>query len=51
MFCYTLSMNKDVETYHKTLTKGDREICAVLAKEIIAVLPEAEHKVWQGHPV
>jgi hypothetical protein len=38
-------------TYNKALDAGDRKICDVLAKEIDGSLPEAENKVWHGHPV
>ena len=44
-------MHPDTETYHAALLPGDREICELLAQEIAAVLPEAENKVWHGHPV
>jgi hypothetical protein len=37
--------------YHKALLQSDAEICDVLCKEIMRALPEAENKVWHGHPV
>jgi hypothetical protein len=44
-------MHTDTARYHKSLTPVDRAICAVLAREIDRGLPEAENKVWHGHPV
>jgi hypothetical protein len=44
-------MHKDIEAYHRALSKEDKEICEVLAGEITRKLPEAESKVWHRHPV
>ncbi|HEU4366227.1 MAG TPA: DUF1801 domain-containing protein [Candidatus Krumholzibacteria bacterium] len=44
-------MHPDTKKYHKALETGDRKICDLLAKEINRNLPEAENKVWHGHPV
>lgn len=44
-------MNPDTKTYHAALLPEDRKICELLAHEIAEVLPEAENKVWHGHPV
>ncbi|MDF2455196.1 MAG: hypothetical protein K0R51_1189 [Cytophagaceae bacterium] len=44
-------MNKDIETYNEKQSVEDREICRVLSKEICNTLPEAENKIWHGHPV
>lgn len=44
-------MNKEIHDYHKTLITNDQKICEVLYKEICTHLPEAENKVWHGHPV
>jgi uncharacterized protein YdhG (YjbR/CyaY superfamily) len=44
-------MNKDIQKYNASQTAGDKRICNVLAKEISAVLSDAENKVWHGHPV
>ena len=41
----------DIDTYHHALAAGDREICELLAAEIIRGLPEAAGKVWHAHPV
>lgn len=44
-------MKKEIQKYNKALSKKDTEICNMLAKEIIAHLPEAEYKIWHAHPV
>lgn len=44
-------MTKDILDYHDKLTPNDREMCDLLMKEISRHLPEAESKVWHGHPV
>jgi hypothetical protein len=44
-------MHKDIQAYHAALAKTDRDICDVLAVEIIRGLPEAEYKIWHAHPV
>lgn len=44
-------MHPDTGKYNKSLAPGDQKICELLAKEIEQNLPEAENKVWHGHPV
>lgn len=44
-------MNKDILTYNRKLSKPDKAICSLLAKEIDRSLPEAESKIWHAHPV
>jgi hypothetical protein len=44
-------MHRDTVEYNEALAAGDREICELLAREIERGLPEAENKVWHGHPV
>lgn len=44
-------MNTDIRAYNEQLSKEDKEICDILAREINASLPEAENKIWHGHPV
>jgi len=44
-------MNKDITDYNKGLLKEDKEIADTLATEILEALPNAESKVWHGHPV
>ena len=38
-------------TYRRSLPAADRRIARLLSDEITAALPDAEHKVWHGHPV
>jgi hypothetical protein len=45
------NIHPDILKYHNTLLKKDREICEVFNIKIIKILPEAESKVWHGHPV
>ncbi|MES2437125.1 MAG: DUF1801 domain-containing protein [Patescibacteria group bacterium] len=44
-------MHKDIQIYNKALLKEDKDICETLAQEILSALPQAENKVWHGHPV
>lgn len=44
-------MNKDIKAYNNTQTVADKKICNALAEEITKGLPEAEYKIWHGHPV
>ncbi|MBN8783629.1 MAG: DUF1801 domain-containing protein [Terrimonas ferruginea] len=44
-------MNKDIKAYNDEQAAADKAICALLAKEITAALPEAENKIWHRHPV
>lgn len=44
-------MHQDVATYNERQEPGYREICELLAGEIDRGLPDAENKVWHGHPV
>ncbi|GAO44219.1 DUF1801 domain-containing protein [Flavihumibacter petaseus] len=44
-------MNADVKAYNDAQGKEDRTICNLLAKTILAALPDAENKVWHAHPV
>lgn len=41
----------DIQSYNASLAESDREICELLQKEIDATLPEADSKIWHGHPV
>ncbi len=48
----TLSqINKDILAYNKKQSKGNKEICDVLAEEIVHALPKAENKIWHANPV
>lgn len=44
-------MNDDIKTYNASLSKEDQAICSLLFNEINANMPEAENKIWHGHPV
>ena len=41
----------DIAQYHSQLAASDKVICELLQQEINSHLPEAESKVWHGHPV
>lgn len=44
-------MPTDIAEYHAKQTSADQEICQVLFVQITQGLPEAQGKVWHGHPV
>jgi hypothetical protein len=44
-------MNKSIQDYNELLILGGSEICNLLASEIGGILPNAENKIWHGHPV
>ncbi len=44
-------MHKDITNYNNEQEKDRKAICKKLAEEIDKGLPEAESKVWHGHPV
>jgi hypothetical protein len=44
-------MNPDTTKYNQAAAAVDRDICELLAQEIVRGLPEAENKIWHGHPV
>jgi hypothetical protein len=46
-----MPVSKDIKAYNDEQVAGDKAICALLAKEITAALPEAESKIWHRHPV
>jgi len=46
-----MPINKDIKAYNDEQAAADKAICALLAKEITAALPEAENKIWHRHPV
>lgn len=45
------ALGDDVAKYHAALEEGARTICALLNREIRAVLKGADCKVWHGSPV
>jgi hypothetical protein len=44
-------MHPDTSKYNKALAPADRKIADLLAKAIDKNLPQAENKIWHGHPV
>ena len=44
-------MGVDIQAYNRKQSGEDKKICEGLRKEINRLLPEAESKVWHGHPV
>lgn len=44
-------MNAETLQYNDAQEPADQEICNLLAKEITGSLPEAENRIWHGHPV
>jgi hypothetical protein len=44
-------MHPDTQSYNNVLAESDKAICDILANLITQNLPEAENKIWHGHPV
>lgn len=44
-------MHPEILEYGSRQSPGDKQICDRLAGEIERSLPDAENKVWHGHPV
>jgi len=44
-------MNKEIQAYNKSLSPEEKAIGALLAEVISENMPEAENKIWHGHPV
>lgn len=44
-------MHADIQTYNSTQSPEDEVICYRLATIIDIGLPQAESKIWHGHPV
>src|SRR5690606_3145501 len=42
---------QNITAYNQQQTETDRQICKLLKQEIDRGLPEAESKIWHGHPV
>ena len=40
-----------VQAYNDTQDTEHRNVCDLLYREIRRCLPDAEHKIWHGHPV
>lgn len=44
-------MHQDISKYNDIQIETNNVICDHLAKTIMQALPEAENKLWHGHPV
>jgi hypothetical protein len=44
-------MPADTKSYNEAQAVGDQAICGLLAEQIALGLPQAENKIWHGHPV
>lgn len=44
-------IHSDIQKYNSSHAPQDNKICTILAQEITSNLPEAENKIWHGHPV
>ena len=44
-------MDPDTAKYNAALAADDQKICSLLAREIDKSLPEADNRIWHGHPV
>ncbi|MCZ8286515.1 MAG: DUF1801 domain-containing protein, partial [Bacteroidia bacterium] len=45
------TISTKIHDYNGAQLPDDKAICTVLANEIMKHLPEAENKIWHGHPV
>lgn len=45
------TISTEIHDYNGAQLPDDKAICNVLANEIMKHLPEAENKIWHGHPV
>ena len=46
-----MTLHPDIRAYNAKQLASDKAICNLLAKEFLANLPKAEHKIWHGAPV
>lgn len=44
-------IHADIRKYNQSHSDDENKICDLLSREISAVLPEAENKIWHAHPV
>lgn len=44
-------MHPETLKYNEQQEEAYKEVCDLLAREIDKALPEAENKIWHGHPV
>lgn len=45
------NISQNIVAFNETHSVEDKAICTLLATEITRHLPEAENKIWHGHPV
>lgn len=45
------TISKDTLQYNESQSEEDKAICDVLSALISENLPDAQHKIWHGHPV
>lgn len=48
---YDISMQTEIKDYNNNQELGNQAICQLLAEQIDECLPQAENKLWHGHPV
>ena len=46
-----MPIHEEILSYNNAQAEGDRGICNLLAEEISRQMPNAENKIWHGHPV
>lgn len=46
-----MTTSADVLAYNQELQPDSKQVCDFLLGEVSAALPDAESKVWHGHPV
>jgi hypothetical protein len=46
-----VKVKREIQAYNDSQTGADKAICDLLAEIITAELPDAESKIWHGHPV
>jgi len=44
-------MHADTKKYNQAQSPADRATCQLLAEQVDRGLPEAENRIWHGHPV
>jgi hypothetical protein len=46
-----MEIPSEIKAYHEALSSEERKIAVTLYHDICKHLPEAEKKIWHGHPV
>jgi len=46
-----MNLAPEIDAYHARFAPADQAIFSLLRAQIDAALPEAESKIWHGHPV